>query len=352
MLRDLLSIFDDRADGLRRKTAGIYILLVAANVGAWLWAVAAFWPSAELLGIAVAAYGLGLRHAVDADHIAAIDNVTRTMMQGGQRPAAVGLFFSLGHSTVVVLGSAAVAATAVTFKDRFDAFAHAGGVIGTAISAAFLLLIAALNLVILLNVRSAFLRLTEGRHGEQGQLLSVAAPGGALARVFRAAFGLVRRSWHMYPLGLLFGLGFDTASEVGLLGIAAAQAGHGMSMWSTLVFPALFTAGMSLVDTTDGLLMLRAYGWAFVNPIRKLYYNMTITFLSVLVAVLLGGIEVLGLVGERLGFDGAFWHGMDTLRGNFGAIGYLVIAVFVATWVISAAIYRLRGYERLRVGTG
>lgn len=151
----------------------------------------------------------------------------------------------------------------------------------------------------------------------------------------------------MYPLGFLFGLGFDTATEIGLLGISAAQAAQGLSIWSILVFPALFTAGMSLVDTTDSILMLGAYGWAFVKPIRKLYYNLTITFVSVVVALLVGGIEALGLAVDQLGLKGTFWDGIGALNDNFGAIGYLIIAVFAASWIVSAVVYRVRGYDRL-----
>lgn len=151
----------------------------------------------------------------------------------------------------------------------------------------------------------------------------------------------------MYPLGFLFGLGFDTASEVGLLGISAAQGSSGLALWSIMVFPALFAAGMSLIDTTDSILMLGAYGWAFLKPLRKLYYNMSITFASAVVALLIGGIEALGLIGEKLDLQGPFWNGIGTLNGNFGTIGYLIVAVLVGSWIVSAAIYRLRGYDRL-----
>jgi high-affinity nickel-transport protein len=175
--------------------------------------------------------------------------------------------------------------------------------------------------------------------------------GGLLARLFRPAFGLIRRSWHMFPLGFLFGLGFDTATEVGLLGISAAEAAKGMPIWSILVFPALFTAGMSLLDTCDGILMLGAYGWAFIKPIRKLYYNLTITLVSVIVAVLVGGIEVLGLIGDQFGLSGAFWDAIGALNDNFGALGYLIIGIFMASWIISALVYKMRGYDRLEAGS-
>ena len=352
MWRVFSSIFSDQGDHLRLKIAGLYAILIGFNVAAWAWALVAFRQHPVLLGTALLAYGFGLRHAVDADHIAAIDNVTRKLMQEGKRPVAVGFFFSLGHSTIVVLASVAIAATAMAFKSRFDAFQSVGGVIGTLVSAVFLLAIAAMNIVILITVYRTFRRVKAGARYEDEDLNMLLAGRGLLARLFRPMFLLIRRSWQMYPLGFLFGLGFDTATEVGLLGISAAQASQGLSIWSILVFPALFTAGMSLVDTTDSILMLGAYGWAFVKPIRKLYYNMTITFVSVLVALLVGGIEALGLIGDQFGLKGPFWDGISALNDNFGIIGYLIIAVFVLSWIASALIYRARGYDRLELDAG
>jgi len=327
-------------------------VLAVFNLAAWGWAMVAFRDHPTLLGTALLAYGFGLRHAVDADHIAAIDNVTRKLMQGGKRPVAVGLFFSLGHSTIVVAATVAIAATATVFKDRIDVLHGVGGVIGTLVSAAFLLLIAAMNMVILATVYRTFRRVRAGAPYVDEDLDMLLAGRGLLARLFRPMFRLIRASWHMYPLGMLFGLGFDTATEVGLLGISASQAAQGMSIWTILVFPALFTAGMTLVDTTDSILMLGAYGWAFVKPIRKLYYNMTITFVSVVVAVLVGGIEALGLAVDQFGLTGAFWDGIAALNDNFGVLGYLIIAVFAASWAASALIYRWRGYDRLEIEAG
>jgi len=334
---------------VRFKVLGIYAVLIAANVATWAWALIAFRNYPVLLGTALLAYGFGLRHAVDADHIAAIDNVTRKLMQEGKRPVTIGFFFSLGHSTVVVLASIVVAGTATAFKDQFAAFQSVGGVIGTLVSALFLLAIAAMNIVILVTVHRTFQRVKAGEPYVDEDLNVLLAGRGLLARIFRPMFRMVRRSWHMYPLGFLFGLGFDTATEVALLGISATQASQGLPIWSILVFPALFTAGMSLVDTTDSILMLGAYGWAFVKPIRKLYYNMTITFVSVMVALLVGGIEALGLAGGQLGLQGPFWDGIGALNDNFGTIGYLIIAVFILSWIASAVIYRVRGYDRLEV---
>ncbi|HET8649910.1 MAG TPA: HoxN/HupN/NixA family nickel/cobalt transporter [Gemmatimonadales bacterium] len=328
----------------RRRVGGIYALLVIANLGAWGWALAAFRHYPLLLGTALLAYGLGLRHAIDADHIAAIDNVTRKLMQDGKRPVAIGFFFSLGHSTIVVLATVAIAATALALNARLDAFRTIGGTIGTLVSAAFLLLIAVMNLFILVSVYRTFHRVRAGGAFVEEDLDALLAGGGLIARIFRPLFGMVRRSWQMYPLGLLFGLGFDTATEIALLGISAAEAAHGMSIWSILVFPALFTAGMALVDTTDSVLMVGAYGWAFAKPIRKLYYNLTITLVSVLVALLVGGIEVLGLLADRLALSGGIWDLVGRLNSNFGSIGYLIIGLFVASWILSAVVYRLKGY--------
>ena len=335
------------AGSVRRRVAAMYVGLVAANVAAWAWALIAFHHYPVLLGTALLAYGFGLRHAVDADHIAAIDNVTRKLMQDGQRPVGVGLFFSLGHSSIVVLATVLIAATATAFRNRLDTLHGIGGVVGTLVSSLFLLAIAAMNIVILLTVRRAFRRACAGERVDEDELDILLSGRGLLARIFRPLFRMIRRSWHMYPLGVLFGLGFDTATEVGLLGISAAEASHGLPIWSILVFPALFTVGMSLVDTTDSVLMLGAYGWAFVKPVRKLYYNMTITFVSVVVAVLVGGIEALGLVGGQFDLHDMFWDAVGALNGNFGMIGYLIIAVFALSWAASVAIYRARGYDRI-----
>jgi nickel/cobalt transporter (NiCoT) family protein len=337
--------FDDTSAAMRGKVLGIYAALIAANVAAWAWALIAFHDYPVLLGTAFLAYSFGLRHAVDADHIAAIDNVTRKLMQEGRRPVAAGFFFSLGHSTVVVLASVGIAVTAGLLQSRFAAFKEVGGVIGTSVSALFLFAIALANLVVLGGVYRAFQRVRRGESAQDGDLDALLVQGGLLGRLFRPLFRLIARSWHMYPLGFLFGLGFDTATEIGLLGIAAAEATRGLPIWSILVFPALFTAGMSLVDTTDSVLMVGAYGWAFVKPIRKLYYNMTITLVSVLVALIVGGIEALGLIAGQLELEGGFWSAIGALNDSFGTLGYLIIGVFAVSWLVSVAVYRLKGYD-------
>ncbi len=352
MRNKLGQIFADGADNLRGRVVGIYALLIGFNLLAWLWALAAFHEHPVLLGTALLAYSFGLRHAVDADHIAAIDNVTRKLMQEGKRPVTVGFFFSLGHSTIVVLASVGVAATALAFRQAFESFHQVGGLIGTLASAFFLLAIALMNTVILTGVLRTFQRVKAGGRYVEEDLNALLAGRGFLARLFRPLFAMIHSSWQMYPLGFLFGLGFDTATEIGLLGISAAEASKGLSVWSILVFPALFTAGMSLVDTADGILMLGAYGWAFLKPIRKLYYNMTITAVSVIVALLVGGIEVLGLIADRLSLAGGFWDLVGALNGNFGTIGYLIIGIFAAGWLVSSVIYRIKHYDEIEVETG
>jgi high-affinity nickel-transport protein len=303
-----------------------------------------------LLGTALLAYSFGLRHAVDADHIAAIDNVTRKLMQEGKRPVGIGFMFSLGHSTVVVLGSAAIAATALALQHRMDGARVVGGVIGTLVSALFLFGIAAVNIVVLTSIYRAFTCVRNGAPYVDEDFDMLLASRGFLSRLFRPMFAMIRRSWHMYPLGLLFGLGFDTATEIGLLGISAAEATKGLSLWSIMVFPALFAAGMSLIDTTDNILMLGAYGWAFIKPVRKLYYNMTITFVSVVVALVVGGIEALGLLAGQFHWNGLFWNAVLKLNGNFGALGFFIIGIFALSWVLSIAIYKWRRFDELEFG--
>jgi nickel/cobalt transporter (NiCoT) family protein len=336
---------DSGLTGLRGRIAGICGLLTLANLAAWIWAFIAFAGQPVLVGTAVLAYSLGLRHAIDADHIAAIDNVTRKLMQEGKRPVAVGFFFALGHSTVVVLASLAVAFTANALSDELASYRAIGGVVGTSASALFLFIIAIANLIVLRGVYRAF-RLVERNEAVSEESIDVLLhQRGWLARLFRPLFQFVSESWHLYPIGLLFAFGFETASEISLFGLSA-QASNTVSSWSILIFPALFAAGMTLVDTTDGILMLGAYGWAYRNPLRKLFYNLTITSVSVLVALVVGGIETLGLIGGQFHLQGAFWNVISDLNSNFGALGYGIVALFVASWGISFAVYRFSGYDR------
>lgn len=346
MISFLRRTFDDMDAGVRGKLIGIYVLLTAMVIVAWGWAFAEFHDRPVLLGTALLAFSFGLRHAVDADHIAAIDNVTRKLMHEGRRPVSVGFYFSLGHSSVVILASMAIVLTATLLKDRFDAFKHAGGVIGTSVSALFLVAIALCNLVIFMSIFRTFRRARRGEPIVEEDLDLMLAQRGFLARIFRRLFRLVMKSWHMFPLGFLFGLGFDTASEIAVLGISAAEASRGLPIGAIMVFPLLFTAGMSLVDTTDGVLMLGAYGWAFQTPMRKLFYNMTITFVSMVIALIVGGIETLGLLGDRLALKGVFWETIGTVNGNFAILGYGIIGIFVVSWAGSIAFYRMKSFDK------
>jgi high-affinity nickel-transport protein len=343
------TLFNDGADNLRGRIIAIYAILIPANVLAWIWALIAFRDQPVLLGTALLAYTFGLRHAVDADHIAAIDNVTRKLMQSGKRPLSVGLFFSLGHSTVVVVASIFVALAVSALQEKFADFKEIGGLIGTSVSAFFLLIVAVANIFILVSVYRLFKAVKRGERFIDEDLNVLLSQRGVIGRMLRSVFAVISKSWHMYPLGILFGLGFDTATEIALLGISASQSADGMSMWSILVFPALFTAGMSLVDATDSVLMVRAYGWAFVKPIRKLYYNMIVTLVSVIVALVIGGVEALGLIGRKLDLSGSFWDGIEALNENFGALGYLIIAIFLLSWMISVIVYRVKGYDDIEV---
>jgi high-affinity nickel-transport protein len=351
MVARLANPFDDKCENLRAKVIGIYALLFAGNIAAWSWALISFRAYPLLLGPAFLAYSFGLRHAFDADHIAAIDNVTRKLMQEDKRPVAVGLFFSLGHSTIVLALTVAIAFTASALQSQFQGLKTFGGVAGTLVSAFFLFAIALANILVLISLFRTFRTVMNGGPYVDEDLDLMLANRGLLSRILRRFFRMIERSWQMYPLGLLFGLGFDTATEVGLLGIAATQASNGLPVWSILIFPALFMAGMTLIDTTDGILMLGAYGWAFMKPVRKLYYNITITAVSVAVAVLVGGLEVLNLVGDQLGLTEGegFWGAIGSVNDNFGFLGYLIVGIFIAAWLISYAVYRFNRYDEIQV---
>jgi high-affinity nickel-transport protein len=338
-----------RPPALQQRITGICGPLILVNLTVWAWAVLMFWDQPVLLGTAFLAYGFGLRHAVDVDHIAAIDNATRKLMQAGKRPVGVGLFFALGHSSVVILAATAVAGAVTVLAGSFDRFKALGSIIGTGVSALFLFAIAATNLIILQGVWRTFQLVRKGGRYADEDFDLLLNSRGLLARLFRPLFRLIGESWHMYPLGVLFGLGFDTATEVAVLAVSASAAAKGLPIWAIMVFPALFAAGMSLIDTIDGVLMLGIYDWAFIKPIRKLYYNLTITFVSVVVAVLIGGIETLGLMGDRFALKGAFWDRVDALNDNFTALGVAVIGLFIAVWVGAVILYRCRGLDEIEV---
>ncbi|MBB2931212.1 high-affinity nickel-transport protein [Paraburkholderia silvatlantica] len=326
----------------RAKIGVVLSMLLACNLAAWCWAVAMFGSRPALLGACMLAYTFGLRHAVDADHIAAIDNVTRKLMHDGKRPVTIGLMFSLGHSTIVVLASAAIAAAAFGLRERLDAVRDVAGTIATAVSTVFLFAIAISNLLTLRAVIQSYRRTRPGSAHDD------AAPHahGLLARVLRPLTRIVTKSWHMYVLGVLFGLGFDTATEIGVLGLSAASATHDLPIWSIMVFPALFTAGMTLIDTADGMLMLGVYGWALRDPARKHRYNVGVTALSAALALLIGGIEGIGLIGDKFALHGSLWDGVGALDAHLGSTGYAIVAVFAGSWLFAA------GYQRRRVRTG
>jgi nickel/cobalt transporter (NiCoT) family protein len=341
-----LKTVDDAAADRRGRIIALYALLLVATALVWIWALIALADRPTLLGTALLAYVLGLRHAVDADHIATIDNVVRKLMQDGKRPYAVGLFFSLGHSLSIALAVAVIAAAAFALQGRFADFKAVGSIIGTGASAFFLLAIAAINLVILRHVWHSFRRARRGEPVADHELNALLAGRGLLARMFRPLFRMVSHSWQMLPVGFLFGLGFDTATEISLFAVAASQASGGMTIGTIMIFPALFTAGMTLVDTTDSVLMVGAYGWAFLNPIRKLWYNLTITAISVVVALLIGGIEALGLIADKLGLDGGFWRMVVDLNSGLANFGYLVVGIFLISWALSYLLYRWQGLDR------
>jgi high-affinity nickel-transport protein len=313
--------------------------LVAANVAAWAWAFAAFGDRPAVMATALLAWVFGLRHAVDADHIAAIDNVVRKLMQAGDSPRSVGLYFALGHSTVVVVATMLLALGVVSLGGD-SLLRDIGSLIGTSVSAMFLLLIAVINLAIFAGLWRTFRMAREqGVHDAAG-LDALLANRGFLARLLGPMFRLVTKPWHMFPLGLLFGLGFDTATEIGLLSISATEAARGASLADILVFPALFASGMALVDTADSALMVSAYRWAFVDPLRKLWYNLTITGASVAVALFIGGIEALGLISDRLGLSGGVWALVDALNESLANVGFAVIGLFATAWLVSIMLYR------------
>lgn len=325
---------------LWRSASMAAAVLAALNLSAWLWALWLFHSQPILLGTALLAYGFGLRHAVDADHIAAIDNVTRKLVHEGKRPVAVGFFFALGHSTVVILAVAALGAAASTLTDHLTTLQRIGGWLGGTFSALFLLAIAVANGFVLHSVWRALRRLRLGAHHGSEDIDALLNRRGLLARLLQPLLRLIRSSWHMFPLGVLFGLGFDTASEVALLALAVAQAGNGMSLPALMVLPVLFAAGMSLLDTADGVLMLGAYSWAFIEPTRKLLYNLVMTLVTVLVAVLIAGTEALGLLQGSLRQSGSFWMTIARLNRDFSLLGPVIVGVFLLAWAGFVFLYR------------
>ena len=313
--------------GLQGRAAWLLGTLVVANLCSWLWAIFVFRDNAALLTIALIVYSLGLRHGLDADHIVAIDNITRKFVEENETSLSVGLFFAMGHSALIMLGTLAIACSAA-LTGIFERINGMGETIGTGVSAFFLLAVAIMNgstLVATLNRSHSSTR--DGLH--QVQI-------GSLARYLRPLFRLVSRSWHMLPLGFLFGFGFDTASEIAIFGISAGETARGASLVTIAVFGSLFCTGMIIVDTADGVLMKYAYEWAFIEPSRKLRYNLFITSISVIAAALIGGIELFGLVGQSFDFTGAFWSSLATISDNFNILGVVIICLFLLVWALFA----------------
>jgi nickel/cobalt transporter (NiCoT) family protein len=317
------------------------LLLHVVGFGLFLW----YLPrNPALTGLATLAYTFGLRHAFDADHIAAIDNTTRKLLQDGKRPVGTGFFFSLGHSTIVFSLTAGLAVAAGTVHSRIPTLQAYGSTIGASVSGTFLILVGALNLVVLLDVVGVFRRMKGGHYDEQ-DLERALLNQGFLARFLLERVGSrIDASWKMYPLGVLFGLGFDTATEIGLLALAAGVATNHVPFLAVISLPLIFAAGMSLMDTADGAFMSHAYGWAFSSPVRKVYYNISVTSLSVAVAWLVGAIELLQVLAAKLALHGGFWSVLESL--DLGRLGYVVVGLFAATWLCSIALWKTRRYEQ------
>ncbi|MFF9427927.1 HoxN/HupN/NixA family nickel/cobalt transporter [Streptomyces sp. NPDC004290] len=336
-----------------RRVAGMAAFIAALHVIGWFTLVAVVAPEHYSLGektfgigIGVTAYTLGMRHAFDADHIAAIDNTTRKLMHEGQRPLSVGFWFSLGHSSIVfalaVLLSLGIKALAGPVENDDSRLHDITGWIGTTVSGVFLYAIAIINLVILAGIWKVFREMRSG-HFDEAALEERLDNRGFMNRILGRLMKSITKPWQMYPLGLLFGLGFDTATEIALLVLAGTGAASGLPWYAILCLPVLFAAGMSLLDTIDGSFMNFAYGWAFSKPVRKVYYNLTITGLSVAVALIIGTVELLGLVGEKLDLHGPFWDWVGGLDLN--VIGYLIVGLFVLTWIVALAVWRFGRIE-------
>lgn len=331
--------------GEKAKIILVYSLIGTATVIGFVASTIVGKLSVLLAGLGIITYVFGLRHGVDADHIAAIDNTTRKLMQENQRPFTVGLWFSLGHSTIVVSLIVALVVATRTIIGQIPALESGGAVVGTMFSGVFLWLIGLVNMVIFVNIYRLFTELKKGKVN-QDELDTLLDNRGFLNRYFRPLFKIVRRPWQIYPIGVLFGLGFDTATEVALIAISV---GIGVSssvpVWMILVLPFMFTCGMVLIDTTDGITMRIAYGWAFLNPIRKIYYNLTVTVISVLVALAIGSAELLQVVSSELNLTGAFWGWLGAL--DFETIGFGIVIIFLVSWIVSVVFWKYKRYDEL-----
>jgi high-affinity nickel-transport protein len=340
-LRTLARSFDPQE---RRRLGAFLAGVVLLHVLGWGSLLLYGVSHPALLALGGVAYTFGLRHAFDADHISAIDNTTRKLLQDKQRPMGVGFFFSLGHSTVVLLIAAGLglAVRSIVQGVHSGELRGYGSILGTGVSGLFLLLIGIVNLVILVDIVRVYRRMRSGIYDRQGLAHELVA-GGFMTKLFGRLFKLIRHSWQMYPVGFLFGLGFDTASEVSLLAVSAGAAAQGLPLLAVLSLPVIFAAGMSGMDTLDGAFMAKAYSWAFSNPVRKVFYNLTVTGLSVFVAIFVGGIEVAQIAIQVLGLRGGPFDAVAHLE--FGSIGLFIVGAFVVTWIVAFAVFRLRRVE-------
>ena len=324
----------------------IYLALAAATILGVGASILVGRASVVLAGLVIVAFVFGLRHGMDADHISAIDNVTRKLIQEGKRPLTVGTWFSLGHSTVVLVMVIALVAATKTIVESVPFLQSAGAALGTAISGTFLWLIGLMNLAIVFGLYSVFRGLRGRDPSGSQEYEQMLDSRGFMSRYFRSLFRLISQPWKAYWIGLLFGLGFDTASEIALIAISVGVGVSGsVPIWMVLLLPFMFTCGMVLVDTTDGVAMRLAYGWAVLNPMRKVYYNLTITIISVLVAFAIGTVELLQVVSVELKLQGPLWGYLGSL--DFESLGFVVVGVFGATWLLSMANWKYRDYDRL-----
>ena len=325
------------------RLTGLYGFIAALHLVGWgaYLHYAADYPA--LVGLGFVAYMFGLRHAFDADHIAAIDDTVRYMLQKGKKPLGVGFFFSLGHSSIVMCLALAIAFAATAVRQELPELKNFGGLLGAGVSGAFLWLIGVLNFLVLLDILGVWKKAKTGIHNHQ-HLEELLLQRGLINRLFGGRLQkLLNHSWQMYPLGLLFGLGFDTASEVGLLAMTAGASAGNLPLPAVLSLPLLFAAGMSLMDTSDGVLMSKAYNWAFLNPLRKIFYNIATTSLSVVVALVIGTIELLQVLISMLGLQGSFY---DFVAGiDFGVLGYVIVGLFVLAWALSVALWKFGRIE-------
>lgn len=328
---------------VRQRILIILGTLLFLNIIVWISGILFSRIHPLLLGLIAIAYGLGLRHAVDIDHIAAIDNTTRKLMTDNKKPVAVGLFFSLGHSTIVIILSIIVAFSSAFIKHNMPFLQATGTVIGTSVSSLFLLLIGFINLFAFFDILKIFKLVTKNKKYKEKLTEKQLTPTGFLSRFFSPILRTVHASWQMYFVGFLFGLGFDTASEVGLLSISAASSTAGISFIEILILPLAFTVGMALIDTLDGVLMLGAYGWAYLQPIKKLYYNLNITLISVIIALAIGGFEAIQLISSKLKLHNGFLQFINTL--DLSKLGYITIIVFITSLLVSFTIFKVKNYD-------